>query len=246
MHRPTYSASTRHNALGATISAYYPRRGLPVRWLRAHFKTPKSVILSEAHKLDAGAWEARAPFRPSFDPSNKPMPDVTTWAKNLRRRLIEDYQLEAVVNFPKDAFQPFSQLQTYLLSFQKSNPTEDALTWFFRAEKDGYPSGRSRDLTNEPSLPSDLPLIEAALKASQKNWDKFLPEHEPVIGIKVIYNQASKQEYFHEIMSCLSDEERQQLISYLIKLKDRAQSINDRESKELRGKYEMTSHFQND
>lgn len=61
-----------------------------------------------------------------------------------------------------------------------------------------------------------------------------------------VYYQASKQGYFHEIMSCLSDKERQQLISYLIKLKDRAQAINDRESKELRSKYEMTSHFQND
>ncbi|MFW9917513.1 MAG: class I SAM-dependent DNA methyltransferase [Candidatus Thorarchaeota archaeon] len=112
--------------------------------------------------------------------------------KNIRSRLIEKCQLEAVMSFPKDSFQPFSQLQTHLISIQKTNPEEGSVTWFLRLEKDGYPSGRSRDLTKEPELPSDLPLIAATLEASQLEWDIRFPEKETMIGIKPLYNQSNE------------------------------------------------------
>lgn len=78
----------------------------------------------------------------------------------LRHQLVDENSLEAVISFPKDAFQPYSPLQTHLLLFSKSHPSEEHLTWFCQVEYDGYPSGRGRDLTQQPSRYSDLPFLE--------------------------------------------------------------------------------------
>jgi type I restriction enzyme M protein len=78
----------------------------------------------------------------------------------LRHQLVDENSLEAVISFPKDAFQPYSPLQTHLLLFSKSHPSQEHLTWFCQVESDGYPSGRGRDLTQQPSKYSDLPFLE--------------------------------------------------------------------------------------
>lgn len=78
----------------------------------------------------------------------------------LRHQLVDENSLEAVISFPKDTFQPYSPVQTHLLLFSKSHLSEEHLTWFCQVEYDGYPSGRARDLTQQPSKYSDLPFIE--------------------------------------------------------------------------------------
>lgn len=80
--------------------------------------------------------------------------------KELRVKLLDNYTLEAVVTFSKDAFQPFSTLTTHLLLASNAIPSENALTWFFKPGYDGYDTGRGRDLTREPELPNDLWLVE--------------------------------------------------------------------------------------
>ena len=84
--------------------------------------------------------------------------------KELRKNLCTNQQINAIIALPKDTFQPFSTLQTYLLLITKSVP--QAGTWFIRAERDGYMRGRGRDLTKQPTDASDFPLIESIL-----GWD---------------------------------------------------------------------------
>lgn len=54
------------------------------------------------------------------------------------------------------------------------------------------------------------------------------------------YYQSKKRESIHEIMSCLSDEEREQLGSYLLKLREKAHTVEGELSRKLRSKYEVT------
>lgn len=103
----------------------------------------------------------------------------------LRKQLVADQQfsLKAVVSLPRDAFQPYSPLQTHLLLIQKHPPSPTSQTWFLRVEQDGYPAGRSRDLTEPPPKPeqSDMPLVEQVLRPSDADTIKRLPTDHPKI-----------------------------------------------------------------
>lgn len=93
-----------------------------------------------------------------------------TSERELRKQLLVDYKLEAVISLPKDALQPYSPLQTHLLlvskpdnSAQPSKNGENPI-WFWQLEQDGYPSGRGRDLTQDPDeSASDLPFVTKVL-----------------------------------------------------------------------------------
>lgn len=108
--------------------------------------------------------------------------------KVLRNQLVDDNSLEAVITFPKDAFQPYSSLQTHLLLFRKIHKSEKHLTWFCQAEYDGYPSGRGRDLTQPSSRHSDLPFLEEVIINNETNFKYPLPNSENpfILVIKIV------------------------------------------------------------
>lgn len=85
----------------------------------------------------------------------------------LRTRLLRENRLEAIIQLPKDAFQPFSQLQTYLLLARgpgESSLATGAPVWFYHIAHDGFSSGRNRQPQPEQS---QLPLLVAAVAAGQ-------------------------------------------------------------------------------
>lgn len=84
----------------------------------------------------------------------------------LRRRLLEECQLEAVIELPKDALQPYSQLTTYLV-LARREPSYDPV-WFYRVSHDGFSSGRNRQPQPEQS---QLPLLTGAVAAPQEPED---------------------------------------------------------------------------
>ncbi|MCB0127518.1 MAG: N-6 DNA methylase, partial [Caldilineaceae bacterium] len=87
----------------------------------------------------------------------------------LRTNIVEQFHLEALVTLPDDAFQPYSQLQTHLFLVTKpsvdegNEPNPPKESWLFHAQDDGYSSGRSRNLTEDPATPNDLSRIETVI-----------------------------------------------------------------------------------
>jgi len=88
----------------------------------------------------------------------------------LRERWIEDGELAAVVTFPKDAFQPYSQVATHALLIEKTQQPS-YINWFFQPRFDGFTSGRNRQPDPEHN---DLPLITAAIR-SRKETQAVIP-----------------------------------------------------------------------
>lgn len=116
----------------------------------------------------------------------------STAERVLRNQLVDENSLLAVISFPKDAFQPYSPLQTHLLLFSKVEAREEHLTWFFQVEQDGYPAGRGRDLTQNPSQPSDLPFLEEVWTKRNSEFDALLPdETNPQVGIKWVTDDTT-------------------------------------------------------
>jgi type I restriction enzyme M protein len=75
--------------------------------------------------------------------------------KDLRKALVEDQQLNAVVKLPSGVFRPYAGVSTAILFFTKtdSGGTEDV--WFYDVRADGF----SLDDKRNPTEASDLPDI---------------------------------------------------------------------------------------
>jgi type I restriction-modification system DNA methylase subunit len=148
--------------------------------------------------------------------------------KEVRRRLVDEMNLQTIISLPKDAFQPYSSLQTHLVLLKKSESEPPHQTWFLRAEQDGYPPGRSRDLTQKPNPESDLPFITAVINSKKRRWSKRLPARKSLLGIKVLRNENQQKIGFvvgaignsiltrMELFASSPDEPKERTISFLL------------------------------
>src|SRR5882672_8574247 len=58
--------------------------------------------------------------------------------KSLRRMLIEDQKLDAVISLPGGVFKPYAGVSTAILLFTKTNSGGTDQVWFYDAEADGW------------------------------------------------------------------------------------------------------------
>jgi len=88
--------------------------------------------------------------------------------KELRRQLIENHRVEAVLSLPGGVFQPYSGVKTSVLFFRKGGSTENVL--FLHADNDGYKLDANHDT---PIEADDLPGVVAAYQQREailKTW----------------------------------------------------------------------------
>lgn len=84
--------------------------------------------------------------------------------KELRRQLIENNRVEAVLSLPGGVFQPYSGVKTSVLIFKKGGSTENVL--FLHADDDGYKLDANHD---QPIEADDLPgLLDAYRKRDER------------------------------------------------------------------------------
>ena len=96
--------------------------------------------------------------------------------KELRRQLIENNRVEAVMSLPGGVFQPYSGVKTSVLFFRKGGKTENVL--FLHADNDGYKLDANHDQAIDAD---DLPGLIAAYRdrdAGLKAWDTRDPKAE--------------------------------------------------------------------
>lgn len=96
--------------------------------------------------------------------------------KELRRQLIENNQVEAVLSLPGGVFQPYSGVKTSVLLFKKpalskvegGGATDKVL--FLHADNDGYKLDANHDT---PIDADDLPGLIAAYKTRDERWAEW-------------------------------------------------------------------------
>jgi type I restriction enzyme M protein len=79
--------------------------------------------------------------------------------KELRRQLIENHRVEAVMSLPGGMFQPYSGVKTSAVFFRKGGSTERVL--FLHVDNDGYKLDANHDT---PIEADDLPLVQATYR----------------------------------------------------------------------------------
>ncbi len=75
----------------------------------------------------------------------------STAHKALRKTLVEDHKLEAVVSLPSGVFRPYAGVSTAILVFTKTGVGGTDFVWFYDVEADGF----SLDDKRQPLLPED-------------------------------------------------------------------------------------------
>ncbi len=93
----------------------------------------------------------------------------TTAHKELRRQLVENNRVEAVLSLPGGVFQPYSGVKTSVLFFRKGGNTERVL--FLHADNDGYKLDASHDA---PIEQDDLPELAATYRYRDERWLDWL------------------------------------------------------------------------
>ena len=89
----------------------------------------------------------------------------STAHKELRRMLVEDQKLDAVVKLPGGVFKPYAGVSTAILLFTKTSSGGTDQVWFYDVEADGW----SLDDKRTPMLPEDKlgPVPRTALDAEE-------------------------------------------------------------------------------
>ena len=85
--------------------------------------------------------------------------------KSLRKTLVDEQKLEAVVSLPSGVFKPYSGVSTAWLLFTRtdSGGADDRGVWFYDVEADGYTLDDKRD----PTDANDLPDVVARWRESR-------------------------------------------------------------------------------
>lgn len=77
--------------------------------------------------------------------------------KELRRMLVEDHKLDAIVKLPSGVFKPYAGVSTAIVFFTKTNSGGTDDVWFYDVRADGY----SLDDKRNPVDANDLPDVLA-------------------------------------------------------------------------------------
>lgn len=98
----------------------------------------------------------------------------TKAAKKLRRRLLEECDLQAVVGLPSGVFKPYSGVATAVLIFQNGGPTKSV--WFYDLTADGF----SFDDKRTPIDANDIPDVLAKFPNREEGANSFVVPAETI------------------------------------------------------------------
>ena len=88
--------------------------------------------------------------------------------RELRRRLVENGTVEAVLSLPAGVFNPYSGVKTSVLVFRKGGTTERVM--FLHAESDGFRLDANHD---KPIDEDDLPGLIEAFRDREARWTSW-------------------------------------------------------------------------
>ena len=88
--------------------------------------------------------------------------------KTLRKTLVEDQKLDAVVKLPSGVFRPYAGVSTAILFFTKTNSGGTDDVWFYDVRADGF----SLDDKRNPVEANDLPDVLSRWQSRDAESDR--------------------------------------------------------------------------
>ena len=119
--------------------------------------------------------------------------------KSLRKELVDNQYLEAVISMPSGVFKPYAGVSTAVLIFTKTNAGGTDKVWFYNMEADGFSLDDKRNPVNE----NDIPDIIERFHNKDKEESRARTEKSFLVPVKEIIdneydlsiNKYKKTEY---------------------------------------------------
>ena len=105
----------------------------------------------------------------------------STAHKALRRELIDNQRLQAVISMPSGVFQPYSGVSTAVLVFTKTNAGGTDKVWFYDMKADGYTLDQKRIECPENDIPDVIARfknMDAEATRTRKEQSFLVPVEE--------------------------------------------------------------------
>lgn len=119
--------------------------------------------------------------------------------QSIRRELVENQQLQAVISMPSGVFKPYAGVSTAILVFTKTNAGGTENVWFYDMKADGYSLDDKRSEIKENDIPDIIARFhnrEAEMDRERTEQSFFVPKQEIVDnGYDLSINKYKKVEY---------------------------------------------------
>lgn len=106
----------------------------------------------------------------------------STGHKSIRKELVDNQRLQAVISMPSGVFQPYSGVSTAILIFTKTNAGGTDKVWFYDMKADGYSLDQKRDEVKE----NDIPDVIARFKNLQGEGSRTRKEQSFLVPLEEI------------------------------------------------------------
>ena len=127
--------------------------------------------------------------------------------KDIRKILLEDCRLDAVISMPSGVFKPYAGVSTAILFFTKGEPTKKV--WFYDMQNDGFSLDDKRTKIDKNDLPEILEKFEK--RKTEPNEDRkkknFFVPVEDIINNDYDLSISKYKEYENEIIEYRNSKE---------------------------------------
>ena len=119
--------------------------------------------------------------------------------KDIRRELIENHRLEAVISMPSGVFKPYAGVSTAVLVFTKTGHGGTDQVWFYDMKADGFSLDDKRTAVKENDIPDIVARFHAreAERERKRNEQSFLVPKQEIVdnGYDLSINKYKQVEY---------------------------------------------------
>ncbi len=119
--------------------------------------------------------------------------------KSIRRELVENHQLRAVISMPSGVFKPYAGVSTAVLVFTKTGAGGTDNVWFYDMKADGYSLDDKRSEIADNDIPDIIRrfhALEQEVNRQRTEQSFFVPKQEIVDnGYDLSINKYKKTEY---------------------------------------------------
>lgn len=102
----------------------------------------------------------------------------TTAHKEIRKEIVTNQQLDAIISMPSGVFKPYAGVSTAIIIFTKTNGHKNEKVWFYDMQNDGYTLNDNRTACEGSDIPDIMERfknLENEIKRTRTDKSFFVP-----------------------------------------------------------------------